>query len=193
LLNTVVVHHDDLARLDDEVLAARASSDLDAFAELYKRYRSRIYRFMRSNTADPATAEDLTAYAFFRALSFASTFRRDGTYKAWIFRIAQNTLASWRTGRERSDISVAEVPEGIDPSPSPISLTIADEARGLVWNSVSELPPAQREVVRLRYLMDLTVEEIARATRRSAGAVRVLLHRGRRSLRATLQKKGLRH
>ena len=177
------------ADLDDETLAARVAGDFDAFAELYRRYLCPVYRFVRSQCPDEPTAEDITAQVFFKAISSASSFRGEGSYKAWIFRIAHNSVWSWRNGRARSVIAVEEVPETVDPTPSPAAQAITKEGRGQVWRKVAELPPAQREVVALRYLQDLTVEEIAEITDRSRGAVRILLHRARSKLRSTMDGK----
>lgn len=51
--------------------------------------------------------------------------------------------------------------------------------------------PAQREVLALRYLEDLTTSEIAEVSDRSRGAVRILLHRARNSLRRALEERGI--
>lgn len=179
-----------LPQIDDDTLAVCAASDFDAFAELYRRFLPPVYRFVRSQTPDDATAEDLTAQVFFNALSSAATFRADGSYRSWLYRIAHNVVVSWRARRDRS-IAVEEIPDEADPSPSPASCAISKDALKEVWNKVAELPAAQREVVALRYLDDLTTEEIGRATGRSRGAVRILLHRARTRLRGSLQGKDL--
>ena len=175
--------------MSDELLARNANEDLGAFSELYRRYLCRIYGFIRSQTPDEPTAEDLTAQTFFRALSSASTFSGDGTYRSWLFRIAHNTLSSWRIGQAKGPVVVEEVPEHVDPSPSPSSVVLAGEERSLVWRLVSRLGAAQREVLALRYLEDLTTDEIAQVTGRSRGAVRILLHRARNSLRRAIEDK----
>lgn len=175
----------------DEVLARRAGSDLDAFSELYSRYLCRVYGFVRSQTPDEATAEDLTAQTFFRALSGAKSFSGDGNYRSWLFRIAHNTIVSWHAHQSKAPVVVEEIPEHTDPSPSPASVVLAGEERSLVWRLVSSLPVAQREVLALRYLEDLTIEEISDVTHRSRGAVRILLHRARNSLRRALDAKEL--
>jgi RNA polymerase sigma-70 factor, ECF subfamily len=186
-VSTVTV--DILSGADDETLAKRASSDFEAFAELYRRHLCSIYRFVRSQTPNDAVAEDITAQVFFKALSSASTWRGEGSYKAWIFRMAHNAVSSWRSEKAQSVVTVEALPEAVDPTPSPASQAVMQEDRGVVWQKVSELPPAQREVVALRYLQDLSVEEIASITDRSRGAVRILLHRARSKLRHSLEGK----
>ncbi|HEX2058039.1 MAG TPA: sigma-70 family RNA polymerase sigma factor [Actinomycetota bacterium] len=175
----------------DEELAARAGRDFAAFAELYQRYLEPVYRYVRSQTRDRATAEDLTAQVFFKALDSAHTFKGEGTYRAWIFTIARNTVSTWRADKKRNLVPIEELPEHPDPAPSAPSLAIASEDRDLLWTAVARLPEAQREVVRLRYLRELTIDEIARRTRRSSGAVRVLLHRARARLQRLLESKDL--
>jgi RNA polymerase sigma-70 factor (ECF subfamily) len=176
---------------DDKTLAHRAARDFDAFAELYRRYLCPVYRFMRSQVPDDATAEDLTAHVFFKALSAAASFRGDGSYSSWIFRIAHNSLSTWRRSAGRSVEPVEELPESVDPTPSPASQVIVGEERDLIWQTVSQLPPAQREVVALRYIEDFSIEEVAEITRRSRGAVRILLHRARTRLRKALDGKDI--
>ena len=182
-----VITVDLLADATDEDLAVLVTDDFDAFAELYGRYLCPVYRFVRSQTTDDSTAEDITAHVFFKAISSAGTFRGDGSYRSWIFRIAHNEIYSWRNGKARSVIAVEELPESADPAPSPVAQAIAREDSGMVWRKVAELPPAQREVVALRYLQDLEVEEIAAITGRSRGAVRILLHRARLKLRHSME------
>lgn len=178
--------------VDDEDLAARAGRDFAAFAELYQRYLEPVYRYVRAQTRDRATAEDLTAQVFFKALSSADTFKGDGSYRSWLFAIARNTVATWRAERKKKLVPIEDLPEHADPAPSAQSLAIASEDRALLWTAVSHLPEAQREVVRLRYRLDLTIDEIARVTRRSSGAVRVLLHRARARLGHLLKNKDIR-
>lgn len=177
--------------LDDDQLASRAAHDFDAFATLYRRYLCVVYRFVRSQTPDDATAEDLTAHIFFKALSSAGSYRGEGTYRAWLFRIAHNTISSYRSTRKRSAVTVRDLPEEADPAPCPATTALVQDARDVVWRTVSELPPTQREVVALHYLDDLSIAEVASITGRTRGAVRILLHRAREKLRGTLAKEGV--
>jgi RNA polymerase sigma-70 factor (ECF subfamily) len=177
-----------LKPLDDEILANKVAEDFEAFAELYRRHMCSVYRFIRPQVRDEATAEDLTAHTFFKAWSSASTFRAEGAYQAWLFKIAQNSVTTWHAKDGRA-VVLERVPDSLDPTPSPASQVIVGEERSQVWETISQLPPAQREAVTLRYLLDLSVGEVARATRRSRGAVRVLLHRARFNLRKALERR----
>lgn len=181
----------DMSHAPDEELGFLAAHDFDAFAELYRRHLCRIYRFVRSKTPDESIAEDLTAQIFFRALSSANTFRARGSYQAWLFQIAHNVLSSWRGRSDRVAVGLDNVPDTADLSPGPSSTAIHKEAGRTVWRAVATLPPAQQEVIKLRYLHDLSTDEIGRATKRTQGAVRVLLHRARARLRHLVEGRDL--
>lgn len=177
-----------LQDVDDETLASRAASDFEAFSELYRRYLFSICAFVRSRMPSDEVAEDLTAQIFFKAYTAAGSWRGEGSYRSWLFRIAQNSIATWHTTNKRTAIAVEQVPERIDPTPSPASQVLVGEARDMVWRKVAELPPAQREAVTLRYLKDLSIEEISKLTERTSGAVRILLHRARARLRRMMEE-----
>lgn len=180
-----------LGEEDDRTLAEQAPKNFEAFAELYRRYLCPVYRFVRSQVTDDATAEDLTAHVFFKALSSAGSYRAEGSYSAWLFRIAHNSISSWRQRPTRSVLITQDVPDEVDPTPSPASQVITGEARDIVWDTVAQLPPAQKEVVALRYIQDFSIEEVSEITSRSRGAVRILLHRARTRLRKALEGKDI--
>lgn len=169
--------------VDDETLARNARNETGAFAELYERYLRPVHNFVRSHVSDVATAEDLTAQVFFKSLVSASTFRGEGSYRSWIFQIARNTIATWKTQVKNLEIPVGAIQEGPTLEETPAVITLADAEREELAATVDELPDAQREVILLRYWKDLTVDEIAEKTERSPGAVRQLLHRARQRLR----------
>ena len=176
--------------LEDEVLAKQASAEAAAFAELYDRYLSVVYRYVRSQVPDHATAEDLTAQVFLKSFVASSSFRAEGSYRAWIFQIARNTVSTWRATTGRSELPVEHIPEDIKSEPTdPVAAD--EESRDALKETMARLPDAQQEVLHLRYWKDLSIEEIAASTRRSSGAVRQLLHRARRRLRKTLTAKGV--
>jgi RNA polymerase sigma-70 factor (ECF subfamily) len=178
----------EVARADDSSLGKIADRNGDAFAELYRRHLCAVFGFIKSQTPDVSTAEDLTAQVFFKALRSASTFNGSGSYSSWLYQIARNCVSSWHRTRGR-DVPVRDLPEPVDPEPSPATRLVDEESRSTVWAALKELPPSQRDAVVLRYMNDLSIEEIATILDRTPGAVRILLHRARNNLRKGYERK----
>ena len=70
------------------MLAQRARTDGDAFAELYCRHVPRVYRYHMVHTGNIKDAEDLTSQTFIAAMEGIRSFRGDGSFAAWIMGIA---------------------------------------------------------------------------------------------------------
>ncbi|MGH2749391.1 MAG: RNA polymerase sigma factor [Actinomycetota bacterium] len=173
--------------VDDEELAAHAAEDFEAFAELYRRYSCVVFRVVRARTPSDDVAEDITAHVFFKALINADEWRGDGNYRSWLYRIARNSMATWFSRNGRGAVVLEVVPDVEDPVPSPPHQVVIGEERDLIWKRVAELPDAQREAVVLRYLKEHSIDEIASITKRTKGAVRILLHRARSRLRRQME------
>jgi RNA polymerase sigma-70 factor (ECF subfamily) len=169
-----------------DVLAAQA--DRAAFATLYRRYLDRVYGYAFYQLGDHHDAEDATERIFLAALRAIPEFRDQGsTFRAWLFRIAHNTIAN--AHRSRSRRPADSLPDGFErpaPDADPASLVVfADELRE-VRAAIAGMPDDRRQVILLRFVDDLSTAEIAEVLDRSPGAVRVLLHRSLRDLAARL-------
>lgn len=178
-------------RAGGKVATGYTDPDLQRFTELYLRYRDPIHRYMSRRTNDGATADDLTAQVFLKAIDGSGSYRGEGSYRSWLFQIARNTLINWRAAKARLQIPMQEIPEESSTEDSPTVVALVREERDLLMNAVADLPEAQREVVRLRYWRDLTVDEIARVTGRTSGSIRALLHRSRRTMARRLSAKDM--
>ena len=165
-----------------DVLAAQA--DRAAFAVLYRRYLDRVYGYAFYQLGDHHDAEDATERTFLAALRALHTFRDEGsTFRAWLFRIAHNTIANARRSRFRR--RTEPLPEGLQraaPNADPARLVVEAEEGRRVLRAVAELPDDRRQVVLLRFVDGLSSREIGQVMDRSEGAARVLLHRALRDL-----------
>ena len=169
-----------------DVLAAQ--HDRAAFDVLYRRYLDRVYGYAFYQLRDHHDAEDATERTFLAALKALPEFRHEGaSFRAWLFRIAHNTIINARRSRFRR--RTEPIPDGLDriaPNADPAALVVeADEARR-VLQAVAELPEDRRQVVLLRFVDGLSSREIGQVMDRSEGAARVLLHRALRELAARL-------
>jgi len=169
-----------------DVLAAQR--DRAAFDVLYRRYLDRVYGYAFYQLRDHHDAEDATERTFLAALRALPEFRAEGaTFRAWLFRIAHNTIVNARRSRFRR--RTEPLPDGLEriaPNADPAGLVLeADESRR-VLRAVAELPEDRRQVVLLRFVDGLSSREIGQVMDRSEGAARVLLHRALRDLAARL-------
>jgi len=171
------------------VLEAQASPA--AFAVLYRRYLDLVYSYAFYSLGDHHDAEDATERTFLAALRAIGSFEdRGATFRAWLLRIARNTIANSRRSRFRRRTStldaLEEHPPAPDADPAVLSLR-ADEVR-LVRHALAELPEDRRQVVLLRFVEGLSAREIGAVLDRSEGAVRVLLHRALRDMAQRLPR-----
>lgn len=161
--------------------------DREAFAAIYRRYRSDVYKVVRRSGADDSRADDIVSETFVRALrNLPRVEERGPDIRAWILTIARNLIVDYyRSGFGRWEIAAAELPDRPDVSEDPEAAVERSDRQGAVRALVAKLNPEQRTCVELRFLRDLGVGETARAMDRAEGAVRALQYRALRNL-ATL-------
>jgi RNA polymerase sigma-70 factor, ECF subfamily len=161
--------------LDDEAnLIARAQRDRQQFALLYRQYLPHVYRYCYRRLGSPEAAEDATSQIFSQALAALPRFQ-SGSFRAWLFTIAHHVVIDEvRRTRPASSLEVAATL--IDPAPTLDDVVIQAEVGQTIAAVMSQLPPAQRQVLELR-LAGLTAVEIAEVMGRSNGTIRNLQHR----------------
>jgi len=130
----------------------------------------------------------VTERIFLAALRALPDFHDQGsTFRAWLFRIAHNTIANAHRSRARR--RTEPLPDDFQraaPNADPAGqVALADELRE-IRRAVTEMPDDRRQVILLRFVDDLSTAEIAEVLDRSPGAVRVLLHRSLRELAGRL-------
>jgi RNA polymerase sigma-70 factor (ECF subfamily) len=130
-------------------------------------------------------AEDVTALVFMKALEALPSYQsgRSG-FAPWIFRIARNAIVDhYRRRRKQCALDDADQESS---SQDPLSNALANEQRSELHALVTHLSAEQREVVLMRFAADLSYAEIAAIVRKNETAVRMLLYRGLRKLKAVM-------
>ena len=182
-------------QLDDlELVELAQNDDKDAFGELYERYIDKIYNYVYYRTGNPHDAEDLTARVFFRAMGHIDTYADRGVpFQAWLYRIAHNLVANWH--RDRSRRKVIPLDEYIADSLSsdaPEYETEHKEERESLIAAVRRLPEDRQLLLNLKFIDHLSNAEIGTILNRTEGAIKSLYHRTLLSLRAELEREGVR-
>ncbi len=184
----------DESRADPDLAAVRAAQDdRAAFAVLYRRYLDRVYGYAFYQLGDHHDAEDATERTFLAALAALAEFRDTGsTFRAWLFRIAHNTIANaHRTRARRPTVALPEAWDRSAPDADPARLVGRGEELRELLALIDQLPDDRRQVILLRFVDELTSREIGVVLERSEGAVRVLLHRALRELAGRLAEERL--
>jgi RNA polymerase sigma-70 factor, ECF subfamily len=174
---------------DDGLIRRAQAFDPGALAELYDRHFSGIYRYCYTRTRHQADAEDLTEQVFLKMVDSIQRYRPQGVgFSSWLYRIAHNLLVDRyrRSGREAMELT-DQVRDG-GPHADPAALLQRSEERRRVFDAIRQLTPEQQQVIIMRFIDGLEVEEIARLTRRRPGAIHSTQHRALASLARFLQE-----
>lgn len=186
-------HSEDLdtARLVSRVQAG----DSPLFAEIYMRYFDRVYSYLRIALDDDHAAEDATQQVFVKVMEALPRYeRRTQPFRAWLFTIVRNhairqlekrarlELVDPATLNERHQQAEDRAPHGIE------ALTWVTDRELLML--IERLPVAQRQVLLLRFMMDMTTSDIAAVLDRSSDDIRALQSRALRFLQQRLTALG---
>lgn len=175
----------------DEELLAAATTDKAAFLEFYDRHVEQVIAFGVRRLGDSDQVADLVAEVFLAVLRSAGSYDpRRGTARAWLYGIAANVVAGGRRRAAKeagayAQLSGRRLLEPDDYAELDSRLDAASAARRLS-EAMARVPRADRVVLELVALDQLTVTEAAAALGIRPGAARSRLARARRRLRADL-------
>jgi RNA polymerase sigma-70 factor (ECF subfamily) len=180
----------DLADIDDGALMALIAEQPqhpEAARELYSRYGTAVYSWIRRMTGDPVRSEDLTQEVFLRAWHRASTYRKEkGSVGAWLYGISRNCVAdAMRKERELvglPDQELAKHATNLDLEAVWIG--------GQVAAALKTLSPEHRQVLEMAYFEHLTQKEIAEKLGIPVGTVKSRTFKALRKMRAVLELRG---
>jgi RNA polymerase sigma-70 factor (ECF subfamily) len=178
----------DSARLVTRIQAG----DLELFSELYLRYFDRVYGYLKVLVKNSHEAEDLAQQAFTQAFEALPRYeRRKQPFRGWLFTIVRNVAVSSLRGERELALESEEMDRKLDGS---VIRAAEPDMSVLRWMSdqdfailIERLPPVSRQVLALRFLVDMTATEIAEILGRSPNGVRQIQHRALRSLEARLR------
>ena len=161
---------------NDALLVKAARRDPAAFAALYRRYVTPIYRYLYSRVGSAADAEDLTAQTFVAALEGLPGYRERGNFAAWLFTIAHNKAADHRR-QEHPHLPLDEALDSPDHDENPMTSMMRKETLQRLSALIAGLEEDKQELLRLRFAGSLTYAQIAQVVGSSEGAVKMAVHR----------------
>jgi len=174
---------------DEQLIAAVAAGDREAFAALYRRRRPDVFRFAMHMIGVPGAAEDVAQDVFMTVIHEARRYdpRRAGVV-AWLLGIARNHARRRLSERRHEALPDGSSEPSIEADPAD-GLSRAQQTRAL-RRALATLPIVYREAIVLCDLQELTYEDAAIAAGCAIGTIRSRLHRGRTLLARRVRSEG---
>jgi RNA polymerase sigma-70 factor (ECF subfamily) len=176
------------------------TGDDRAFEELVRLYQNRIFGLMLRMIGNRQEAEDLAQEVFITVHRAIGTYRGEGRFYTWLYRIASNTCKNrikYLRGRNfHRSVPVEETPEAHEADGGPARLTaqvagpeaMTEGARlqAHIQRELAELDPEHRLLIVLRDIQGLSYQDILRITGLQEGTLKSRLHRARVALKDRL-------
>jgi RNA polymerase sigma-70 factor (ECF subfamily) len=165
------------------------------FEALVRLYRPKVFRFALASLRDVDAAETVTQDCFLRAYQASGRFRQDCSVQTWLMQIAVNLIRDQIRNRRfqfwrRANLTAQPVDAAghaiSDPALTPEAKTLLNERVAAIWEAAGQLPERQRTVFLLRFVEDMDLLDIARATGMKEGTVKTHLFRALRAVRGRL-------
>ncbi|MBL8057203.1 MAG: sigma-70 family RNA polymerase sigma factor [Anaerolineales bacterium] len=175
-----------------ELVARAQRGDVNALGQLYDQHQAAIFRYLWLRLDDRAMAEDLTGEVFLRMMKALAHYRAQAApFRAWLYRIARNLLVDhWRKGGPRAALPLTAAEDQPAAAADPVALVDRRLSLAQLRQALERLDEAQREVVTLRFLAGLSLQETAAALEKTEAAIKALQHRGLAALRQALADRG---
>lgn len=173
---------------DADLVGRAQGGDVSAVGELYNRHHLRIFRYVWLHVRDQQVAEDITGEVFVRMVTGLSGYRQRGVpFQAWLYRIAHNlTTDHHRRASLHEMVPLEHAAELCEPGHNPSTIVERRLGAQQVQQALDTLDPLQCEVVVLRFVAGLSLQEVGLTLNKTVAAVKSLQRRGLAALRAAL-------
>jgi RNA polymerase sigma-70 factor, ECF subfamily len=170
--------------------------DQNAFAEIVEIYKDKVFQLSYRMLNNRHEAEDIAQEAFIRAYVNINSFNTSLKFSTWLYRIATN-LCIDRIRKKKPDYFLDAEVSGTDgltmysqiPSDVPLPEKELEslELQESIQKEISKLPEKYRSVIVLKYIEELSLNEISEILDLPLGTVKTRMHRGREALRNQLR------
>ena len=148
----------------------------DSIEESWRQHETAVFNFFRRMGVEPADAADLSQETFVRAIRGARRYRGDGSVRAWAIGIARNVFREWLRRKGWAEVSFADLPE-------PRQAHSGDDFAS-IEGVLASIDHGLREVLVMRFVLDLSSKDTAAALGISDDAVRQRVVRARAAFTA---------
>lgn len=177
--------------LDEDLARLAQQGNQDAFAELVQRYEKQIFSLAYRLIGDYDEAADLAQEAFLRIYQMLDRYDPEKKFFSWMYRVAQNSCLNALARRPANVIPVERAEEYFSDTTAadtaePEQDYLNREIRQNIDRAIAELPDNYRDIIYLRYIEDLSYQQIAQTLSLPLSTVETRLFRGKKLLQQKL-------
>jgi len=177
-------------QLTDAVLSERVrSGDYSAFGAVYDRYAPALLRHLIYRTPNRETAEDLLSKTFLKVWEYVRSGGQIKNLRQFLYTVAQNSLTDFYRRKDYSDVLVEDLTDYDRPDENNRTIIALDSGfdKETLASALAKVKPIFRDVLVMRYIDELEIDEVAAALGLTSNAVYVRSHRALRALKAVLE------
>lgn len=169
-----------------EVLAG----DKQAYAQIINKYKNPLYGTILRMTRNPHDAQDLVQEAFIKVYQQLEKYNGTGSFSSWLYRVAINhCMDEFRKKRYQMKQSEIDEETVVDQNYPEVVFLKKERSRQLE-RLIATLPEDERLIILLRYINELSYDEISEMVDIPLSTVRNKLHRAKKKMRHTVKREG---
>lgn len=171
---------------DHQLVRRAVRADRVAMRQIVERHQERVYRLIYRMVGNVDVAQDLTQETFLKALQKLDGLHQGQALHRWLSQVATNLVRDlWRTRKEHVEFDESTL-NLVSPFPHPGRDAESRQTGERIQAALMELPLTYREAFLLRYVEEMSYEEIGETLDLGLSAAKVRVHRARKMLRGLL-------
>ncbi len=173
---------------DEEIITLVQSGKQEFFDVIIERYREKLPFYIMRFVKNEDEVKDVLQNVFVKSLNAIDSFDCERKFSSWIYRIAHNEAVNWATRKNKRTVSIDDL--GVQDS----NFLVSDdfdvsmekwfhlELKDAMREAIGKLPENYAEVIRMRYIEDMSYKEIAEVLDKSVNSVGTLVRRAKKRL-----------
>ena len=182
-----------ISKTEIEKLVSQAKKgDVNAFSKLYDYFADNIYRYVFFRVDSVEDAQDLTETVFLKSWENLYQYKSGGnnSFSSWIFRIAHNLVIDYyKLNKQIESLTEDYIDERTGRHPLDITEKSLNSA--LLKDAIEKLKENYKQIIILKYINELSNDEIAAILKKNEGSVRILQFRALKELKKILENMGM--
>jgi len=173
---------------DKNIMFQVRDGDIDQLQHLFHRHHARLYNFFVGMTNNRVASQDLTQEVFLRILRFRHTFKGNGSFASWMFRIARNVGMDYFRKSKQADPLYDVENELVSDDLDPLEESTKSQEMKILRAALQRISVHHREVLIMNRFEHLKVREIAKILNCPVNTIKVRIHRAIKELGAVYQE-----